>query len=387
MDTLPEQLRFRLDARGRDLRVLVIRTGALGDILRTLPPVRLVRSALPEARIDWVADDRWCGILEGHPDLNGVVPVPRAAWRHGLRRPLTWRKAAGSLGGFVRSLRAVRADLVLDFHGNLRSGLIGLASGAPVRVGYAGHQQKEGNRFFTTHRVPSGPRRISRMERNLDIVRALGIPDAPLADAGLEIGATARASARRVLDAAGRAESPHAIVVPGASARQSYKKPPAPLLASAIRALADRGIAAIVVHGPGEQPDADSVVRESEDRAILAPPTDLPTLAALLQSARLLVAGDTGPLHLACAVGCPAVAVYGPTDPVVNAPWGVPYRCVSPPGRTYTGIKRLDREAGGFEGIAPSAVEEAVKSILDETDGQRGGVPGPRVTIPREDPP
>jgi heptosyltransferase-1 len=137
------------------------------------------------------------------------------------------------------------------------------------------------------------------------------------------------------------------------------------LLAAAARALAARGITPVVVHGPGEEADADRVVEASSGEAALAPPTDLRMLAAVIKGARLLVAGDSGPLHLACAAGCPVVAIYGPTDPVINAPWGVPHASVFPPGRSYTGIKRTDRTASGFEGITVEAVAAAVNDVLD----------------------
>jgi heptosyltransferase-1 len=100
------------------------------------------------------------------------------------------------------------------------------------------------------------------------------------------------------------------------------------------------------------------------DAAVLAPPTDLAVLAALIERARLFVGGDSGPLHLACALGCPVVAIYGPTDPRVNRPWGVPSRVVHPPERRYSGIKRIDRVSGGFEGLDPARVEVAVQELL-----------------------
>jgi len=120
----------------------------------------------------------------------------------------------------------------------------------------------------------------------------------------------------------------------------------------------------VVVHGPGEADDAAAVLAASEGAAILAPPTGLMTLAALLSGARLFVGGDSGPLHLACGVGCPVVGIYGPTDPVVNTPWNVPFETVSPVGKRYTGIKSIDRSAAGFEGISDAMVARAVEAVL-----------------------
>ncbi len=366
----PDALIERLRSEGEGLAILVVRLGAFGDILRTLPPVRLIRFALPDARLHWVCDDRWARFLERHPDLDEVVAVPRAEIRDALRAPWRWPRAAAALGRLRERLRRTRYDLALDFHGNLRSGAVARLSGAAVRLGYAGAQQKEGNRLFTTHRVDGGPRRSPRMERNLALVRALGLHDAPLPDAGLAEDERAADAARRIAGAHRGRSSGYAVLNPGASAAQAYKRPPAALFAAAARALRSSGVRSLVVWGPGEEDAAEAVVRAAPEAAVRAPATDLDVLAALLRRARLTVTGDTGPLHLACATGCPVVAIYGPTDPVVNAPWRVPSVSIAPPGRTYSGVKRRDRDAGGFEGITEQAVAEACARLIGETSAR-----------------
>jgi ADP-heptose:LPS heptosyltransferase len=348
------------------LTVLVVRLGALGDVLRTLPPVRLLRRALPCSAIWWVVDDRWRVALDGHPDLAGTIAVPRRDWGRLVRSPAGWPALLRSVRGFRDRLRDLDPDLVLDFHGNLRSGIIGRLSGAPVRLGYAGHQSKEGNRWLTTHRVPAGSRRTPRIERNLDLVRTVGAPDGPLPLGDLPLARAGTAAANRIVAESCGSSRVFAVINPGASRSQAYKKPPAALLSAAAMRLARRDVTPLVVWGPGEEPDARQVVERAAGTSVLAPPTDLPALAALLERARLFVGGDSGPLHLACAVGCPVVALYGATDPVVNGPWGVSSRSVFPVDRVYTGIKRIDRKGGGFDGIAEERVGRAVDELLDE---------------------
>ena len=369
--TLPPQLAESIRRGGRGLSLLVIRFGALGDILRTLPAVRLVRSGLPRARIAWAMDQQWGPMVQDHPDLDAIVPFPRSRWDELTRSVLRWPRLVPALLAWRRRLRLLGVDLVLDFHGNLRSGLSGLLSGAPTRLGYEGHHQKEGNRVLSTHRIPSGARRTSRIERNLDLVRALGLPPDPLPDGGLVIPDEAAQRARRIAaeEPAGR-DGRYAVIAPGVSRRQAFKKPPAELLAAAAQRLSVRGILPIVVHGPGELDDAERVVQSTSGIARLAPPTDLKVLAALVRGAELFVGGDTGPLHLACAVGCPVVALYGPTDPKVNTPWRVPHAAVAPPGRRYTGISRQDR-LRGFEGLTASLVGSAVDGVLSESASRR----------------
>ena len=365
MIALPEPLVRALDREGRDLTVLVIRLGAMGDILRTIPPVRLLRSSLPEARLFWVTDQQWSILLDGHPDLDGIVAVPRKQWDSQSRSPADWGQLVGSIRQFKQELRDKKAGLAIDFHGKLRSGLMAWWSRADVRLGYAGHQQAEGNRLFCTHHVPSGDRRTPRMERNLSLIRALGIPDSPLPGGDLPLVETGRAAAAEVVATLTDSPGGLAVLSPGASASQTYKRPPASLLAAACRSLTRRGVIPLVVWGPGEEEDARTVVDLAPDASVLAPPTRLPALAALLARARVFIGGDTGPLHMACAVGCPVIGIYGPTDPQVNQPWGVRFRTVYPPERRYTGIKRIDREAGGFNGIEIGQVERAVVEILD----------------------
>lgn len=365
MKPFPEPIRGALLEGGRGLTILCIRLGAMGDILRTLPAVRRLRTTLPRSRIVWLADDTWARVLDGHPDLDAVVALPRRELRVLGRKPSRWNEWLDVAARWRADLRDVAADIVLDFHGNLRSAMAGLLSGAPVRLGYEGHQQKEGNRLTTTHRVPAGDRRASRMDRNLRLVEALGARRDPLPDGGLTIDPAARRDALAMVADAGL-RSPYAVISPGASAAQAYKRPPIDLLAEAATTLGNHGVESLAVYGPGEEADAHAVVEASAGAARLAPPTTLPQLQELLRDASMFVGGDTGPMHLACAVGCPVVAIYGPTDPAVNAPWGVPHRAVFPAERKYTGIKRIDREAGGFDGLAPPDVAEAVEHVLEE---------------------
>jgi ADP-heptose:LPS heptosyltransferase len=373
MLALPAPLQAMIEARGAGLTVLVLRLGAMGDIVRTLPPVRLVRAGLPEARIHWVAWHPWDKLLEGHADLDGVIALPRGRIRSEARSPLRWPSLLRSLTGLALDLRGLRAGLVLDFHGDLRTGALGWLSGAGVRIGYEGHQQKEGNRHFNTHRVPSGDRRTPRMERNLDLVRALGLPDRPLPSAGIAIGPEDEAAAADIVRGISGEGRDYAVLNPGASSRQAYKKPPPSLLGAAARALVEAGVTPLLVSGPGEDADAERAAVASGGLARRTPATTLKSLAALLARARIFVGGDSGPLHLACGVGCPVLGIYGPTDPVVNTPWGVPFLTLARPGSRHTGIKARDRAEEGFHGLEADAVAKAVRTLLSRPRESSGG--------------
>lgn len=364
MRLVPPVVSERLTDQGRDLRILVVRFGAMGDIARTLPAVRLLRAALPRAELAWVVDESWRILLDGHRDIDRVVGISRSRWKADVSRPWRWPRLASAIRASAAQLRDLEPTLVLDFHGNLRSGIAGRLSGARVRIGYAGHQQKEGNRWFNTHHVPSGPRRVSRIERNLSMVRFLGLPCDRLPGAGLEFDPEVRERAQAIVEEAFGGGVSYAVLSPGASRKQAYKRPPTRLLTSAVRALARAGVPTLVVYGPGEEADAACLTEAEPDSARLAPPTDLRMVGALIHQARVFVGGDSGPLHLACGVGTPVIAIYGPTDPIVNGPWGVPHRSVFPAAAPYSGIKRRDRRAGRFEDVAPRAVEDAVNDLI-----------------------
>ena len=359
---LPATVTRIFGGAGRGATILVVRLGAMGDVVRTVPAVRLLAHRWPEARIVWAVDAAWRVLLDGHPDIVGLIEIPRRAWGRAVHRPSSWPALARSIAALHGTLRSWSVDLVLDFHGDLRSGSIGRLSGAPVRVGFAGHQQKEGNWLFSTHRVPSTDRRTPRLQRNLSLVRALGAPVDPLPPAALPLVARGREAAREVLRKLGIVGPEYAIVAPGASARQAFKKPPAESLAAACAAIERAAGTALVVWGPGEEAEARRVIELAGASARLAPPTTLTELAALIEGARLFVGGDSGPMHIACAVGCPVIAIYGPTDPHVNEPWGVVHRTVFPRGREYTGIRREDR-ARGFAGLDPADIARAVVDL------------------------
>ena len=361
MIDLPPSLRQAFEHAGSGLNVLILRLGAMGDILRTVPAVRLLRERLPDARFGWVVDAGWEILLRNHPDIDVTLPLQRKQWDAALASPLSWPRLLGHVLGFRKLVASFGAHLVLDFHANARSGWIGRWSSAPLRLGYEGHQQKEGNHWFTTHRVASGDRRRSRVDRNLDLVEALGAARSPIPDAGLTLPRDGRAEAAKIVRALPRR---FALLSPSVSAKQAAKRPPAELLGAAVERLDEAGLKTLVVWGPGEEDDAREAIAASGSRAILAPPTSLPVLAALIESAAVFVSGDTGPMHLACALNCPVLAFYGPTDPIVNAPWNVPFRTVYPVDRLYTGIKRIDRRRG-FDGLTTDAVIRAVDELLE----------------------
>jgi ADP-heptose:LPS heptosyltransferase len=300
-------------------RVLVIRLGALGDVVRTRFAFAGVRALYPRAKIDWLVDDRAAAGLVGLDGLDETVIVPRRRLR--VRHP---RVALRTVRALVLELRERAYDLSIDFHGVFRGAILAWSAGIPVRVGYDRPFAREGSERLLTHRLRVGATHFSRFERNAALVRFLGgdVPDAP---APLALGDAARPLPPL--------PERFALLHPGTSPKTRYKRWETERFAAVARQLRERaGVPSLVAFGPvaGELAAASAIVAASAGAASLAPPTaSLAEFLCLLGRAAVFVGCDSGPMHLASLARTPLVAIFGPTDPVENGPApGVPSRIV-----------------------------------------------------------
>jgi heptosyltransferase I len=283
------------------VNVLVVRLGALGDIVHTVPAVHALTSALPQARVDWLVEKRHKPVL----DLFALKVQPIELQR-------------GSVGAFLAAMRGLRErgyDVALDFQGLLKSAVLARGSGARRVIGFARDALREplASRFYTESVDPGQARHI--IQKNLSLLKALGIEEA-----GISLPLRARH--------AGAISDRHVVLNAGAG-WPNKQWPPDRFGALAIALQRSRGLRSIVTWGPGEESLAQAVVSESSGAAALAPATTLEELMALVASAALVVSGDTGPIHMAAAAAAPIVGIYGPTDPMRNGPWAPDDICVS----------------------------------------------------------
>jgi lipopolysaccharide heptosyltransferase I len=349
-----------MDARPRRLedhdRVLLIRLGAVGDVLRTLPALHLIRTTFPSARITWLVEDLSRDLLAGHPEIDEILRFPRRELRDALLRP---RLLAGAAASLVRDLRRGRFSVALDFQGSFKSGLLSLLSGAPRRVGFAPGHSRELSFLFTNEWVRPRVRRLNRVERNLLVAEALGARGDAIEVILPERPEEGRAAVE-ILRGLNPKGAPVVLLSPGTSRRQRSKRWPPDHFARLAALLApDPGVVPVVAWGPGEETLAREVVTGSGGRAVAAPPTSLRLLAALLRRSALFVGADTGPMHLAWSVGCPVLALFGPTDPRLNAPLGSAHVVL--------------RAGLATAGITPELALEAARRILG-----RAGADAPR---------
>lgn len=302
-------------------RILIVRLSALGDVVHALPLLDALRRARPGAEIGWLVEEGAASLLEGHPQIDRLWVAPRQAAR-ALRRERRYGAAVSRLWGVLRELRGARYDLVIDAQCNLRSALWSRLSGAPVRIGFAPPYTKEKAHWLSTLRVPAPVGGESKAHRNLRLLAPLGI-DGSDARPRLDLPQASREFARRALeDDERRHDRPRVALHPGVSGFGAIKQWAPERFAALARSLrAERDATSLVTWGPGERALAEQVVEASEGAARLAPQTrSVLDLCALYETCDVVVAGDTGPLHLAAALGVPVVGLYGPKDPVVYGP-------------------------------------------------------------------
>jgi heptosyltransferase-1 len=283
------------------VRVLLVRLGAVGDIVHTIPAATALAAVPGGTEIDWLVERRHRPVL----DLFDL-PV-RAVEIEPSGGPADTSRA-------IRELRRRRYDAALDFQGLIKSAVLTRLAGARRVIGFvpAALRERMAGLLYTEHVDPGEYGHV--IQKNLSLVRALGHMTIP---EGVRWPVRTPTSS---LGAAMAAGGPYAIINPGAG-WPNKRWPPERFgeLASRLRRACH--LRAIVMWGPGEDTLARTIVDASGEAAELAPATELSDLMAIVRGARLMISGDTGPLHLATAAGVPIVGLFGPTDPKRNGPW------------------------------------------------------------------
>jgi len=286
--------------------------------------------------------------LQGR-ERQSVFPAPRRARR--LRFA-----AFGRVRAFARKLRTFAPDLAIDFQGCFKSGVASALSRAEVRASFEGPFVRERSHLFANYCVPLCSSKPHRVLRAITLAPSVGsIAGEPPADLGLtpEELQHGRAALTRVTNS-----QDVVALAPFSSSRQAWKRYPFDRWVEIARGLGADGHSVLVVAGPGEQDEARELCRQAGPHVAALDDVPLRDLAAILSSCRLLIGGDTGPMHMAWGVGTPVVALYGPTEPVLNAPYGAGHVSLAPPKRT--GRNDVDK----FPGITAQRVLDNALALL-----------------------
>lgn len=344
-------------------RLLVVRLGAMGDILHALPAATALRMAHPEWMIDWVVEPLWSALLSADSAVNRDTASPSPLqpivdnihfastreWRHRIFAGQT----RAEIGALKRALHSQQYDAVIDFQGAIRSAVIGRMASSRRFIGEESPRERVASWLFTERVATRGAHVI---EQDLELAEAIAGDVLTAVQPMLPFDPDAEAWADGLL-----APGESGILInPGAG--WGAKRWPVERYAEVARALLNRGFRIFVNAGPGELMLADTVVKRTGGGATSLV-CSIPQLIAITRRVRLAIAGDTGPLHLACALGRPVVGIYGPTDPSRNGPFATKFKVLRSPDSRRDHSRHEAPEAGLLT-ITPDDVLQAAERLL-----------------------
>ncbi len=329
--------------------IVIVKLSAIGDVLHGVPVAVALKRAFPAARIGWAVEGRAADVLAGHPAIDHLFRLPRG-----------WLESPAAVLALRRQLRAFAPDVAIDLQGLLKSGVATWLSAARMRIGFARPVAREYSWLAFTNRVK--PVATHVVDRNCDLLVPLGIregrpsfemPHWPVSEERV-----------RQWLAGLRLAEPPVIINPGAG--WASKRWPTERFAALARCLHRRhGIRPLVVWGgAAERATADQIAADACGEAIVAPETTLQDLGELFRLARLVISGDTGPLHLAAAVGTPCVGLFGPVPAARNGPYGSQHICVEPPEALRPKWEDRKTDTLSMAGIEVERVVAAVEDLL-----------------------
>jgi heptosyltransferase I len=328
------------------VNVAIVKLSSIGDVVHALPVAAALKRHHPGTRVTWLAEAREATLLTGQPDVDEVVIVDTRGWRRGTKRA-----ALHEITRVPHRLRAYAFDVVLDLQGLLKSAVLTALTRAPRRIGFAGGFRREWpSGLFTNEHVAPAATARHVVEQYLALLGPLGITNP-----AIEFRVPGDGGAEERIDAflanAGIKPGDRLVLMNPGAGRPEKQWPVEHYREAARRLADDAGARIVVLWGPGEEQSA-GLIAASATGAMPAPPTTLPEMTALARRARLTIAGDTGPLHIAAAVGCPCLGLFGPTSGVRNGPYGPAHRV-------------LESTDGRMASITPAAVASAAITLLE----------------------
>lgn len=357
--------------------ILIIKMSALGDVVHALPVVPTIRRAYPGARIHWLVEEMAEPVVRCLPGVDEVHVSRRRIWVKDSKNPSRWPKVIGEIGAFVKQLRQQRYDLAIDLQGLLKSGIWLSLVSAKRKLGYDG--TREWSYLFLNEKIPPGSPDIHAVDRYLLLLKAAGFPTCEV-DFGISVRPEARTRLRTLLRTKGwKNSNAYAVLVP--TARWKTKE----WDGTSFAALADMvrgelGLQVAVAGVAQDRPAVEQITQRMKQPAVnLAGETDLLTLMALLENARVVISTDSGPMHLAVALRTPVVAIFGPTAPWRTGPYGQGHRVIRSSVSCSPCFKRHCSHMSCMERITPSEVIEAVRAVIVE--GARSKVHDPECQV------
>jgi len=347
IQTDPRPISFSLD----HARILLIKPSSLGDIVHTLPVVSAIKSQWPGVHLTWVVKHQWAELVRRVAEVDRVWPVDQGA--------ASWLKQGWAL-------RSERFDAAIDLQGLFRSGVLAWLSGVPLRIGFA--NGREGSPWFYTTRVPVPPLEMHAVDRYLLVAEAMGARVQGAPQFRFNLRDEDRAMVRSILSEKGLSVDQPWVAM-NVSARWTTKRWPLSAFARVLDRLHEEGRAPVVVIGSAEdRHDVDALRAVTTTPFIdLAGAVPLGCLPALLSKAGVMITNDSGPMHIAAAVGVPVVALFGPTSEVRTGPYGTGHRVLTgsvPCRPCFSRVCRHVPELECLRSLTPDDVAEAARDLL-----------------------
>ncbi len=345
-------------------KLLILRLGSMGDILHALPGAAALRRAFPSATVGWAVDQRWSELLCARGAENAAAGAPEkplvdrlhfintVAWRKAPFSEQMWKEAWSAM----RTLRAARYELAVDFQGAWKSAGLALWSAAPERIGFDRPRERPAAMFYTRRVLTTSPHVV---DQGLELAAAaagqdLGPPCFPL-----PCSATSEAWCNDELRRRGLQD--FALLSPGGG--WGAKLWPPENYGQVAADLAREGLPSLINFGPREE-ELGRAVEQASGGAAQPLCCSLGELIALTSRARLFIGGDSGPMHLAAALGVPVVAIFGPTDPARNGPYGT-HSIVLRHAGSATSYTHHDRPDNALRSIPAAEVLRAALRLLE----------------------
>lgn len=325
----------------------MVRLGAMGDVIQTLPAAADLRARFPDASIAWAVDSRWAPLLRDNPHLDRTIPIPLRQWRQERGSLSTW----GAAGRLLGELRTSEFDLAIDFQGLLKSAAVAALSRARCILGFERVLLREAvAELLYNRRLASDERHVVARYRALAWFGSGSLPSGE-AQFPMPEGTASQ-------------ELPVRFVLASPEAGWGLKQWPGEhYSALAGRIWEQHGVPLVVDCAPGREAIAERIRRAAPPGAVIVHPSTIPQLITATRLAALVVGVDSGPLHLAAALGKHGVAIFGPTDPERNGPCGDGIQVVRVPGAETT-YKRHEKPGQSMWACGPDLVYELLKPSL-----------------------
>jgi len=283
-------------------RILIVKLSSIGDVVHTLPALSALRKRFPESYIAWVVKKQIADIITNHPHLDEVINY------EGIRKT-------------AKKLRSLKFDLAIDLQGLFRSGLLTFLSRAKTRLGFSRANSRELNYLFLNQRVTPGEEDRHVIDKNLSLLRPLGI-EVEEKEFIIQVSGENREYIANFFKKEGIISNNILIALNSRASWPSKLWPEERWAELADRLIEELKAKIVLLWGAGEKDLVDRIVRMTKNKPIISCKTNLKELAVLISKCKLFVGGETGPLHIACALNIPTIALIGPTDSVRNGPYG-----------------------------------------------------------------